>query len=358
MIDFPNLSIKRAIMHTIEAKLPSQDNASVNYESELVNLTEEVIGIIKQRLVDAAGKNSKAFELEISNTNSDSFFDLVSDLKEKPNNEFITISRNIADLLAENQKRTIIPGGYLVIIDAEDSETGLARYIIIKAEPHQALRLRNQNGRSQIELLRKVFLSPSQKLYKIGIIYEKSAQHDLSPSQRYGCFLYDDQFRADSHPAEYFYKDFLGFSVDSNAKIQCKRFYDKTEMFIKENISDLGARKELINALRTNFTVNNDSLITPFNFSQSYIPESKRDLYISQVVNELPSSFVKDSVLLDFTLRRRKIDFPKNINIVGPEELFDQRVEIINSEDTLNELNFDHPEYTIMKIKGKPFLNE
>ena len=155
-------------------------------------------------------------------------------MKSKSDPDFIQSSKDIADILADSQKRTNIPGGYIILLDALDEEKSI--YIIIKAEPHQALQ--RVDVQSQISLLKSVFLSPSQKLYKIGILCERLDPSGENPSDRFECWLFDDQFRAESHPAEYFYKDFLGFTIGNNAKIQSQRFYDKTEGFIIDSFDD------------------------------------------------------------------------------------------------------------------------
>ena len=67
-------------------------------------------------------------------------------------------------------------------------------------------------------------------------------------------YLFDDQFRADSKPAEYFYKEFLGFSVDQNSKIQSSRFFEKTAGFIKDNFENYELQNNLLKALSLEFT--------------------------------------------------------------------------------------------------------
>jgi len=358
MLDFNNLSVRRVIMHNIIAKEPNRDTATTEYELNLFTVDNSVVDTIKQRLIDAAGRDSKSFELEISNTSADSFYGLCNDLKNLNDTDFISRSQDIAELLAENQKRSTIPGGYLIIIDAFNSLSNLSLYIVIKAELHQALKYKRVNGQSQIELLDQVFLSPSQKLYKIGILFEKNnAVQD--PNSRFGSFIFDDQFRTDGHPAEYFYKDFLGFSVDANSKIQSKRFYDKTESFIKSNIDDLPVKQDLLRVLKTEFTLNTNAIITPSQFATSYFADVDiRDSYVSEVASELPASIVKDRALIEMRLSKKKIDFPDNINISGPDSNFDTHVSFIQSDEDLENLNPSDTTYTIVKINGKPFSNE
>lgn len=353
MIDFNTLSINRAIMHSIIARVPQRDSATTDYSSDLLVLSPDVSETILKRLVDAAGKESRAFELEISNTLPNSFYDYCKGLKLLDNDEFISTTCEIADLLAESQKRTSIPGGYLIIIEGKEVNTNLARYIVIKAELHEALHQVKIDGVTSLEVLDQIFLSPSQKLYKIGALYEiEGGDNNI---ENFGCFIFDDQFRADGSPAEYFYKDFLGFSVGNNAKIQSRRFYDKTEDFIKSKITDQTTKYDLLKVLKLEFTTNQNSLITPSEFARTFMPSECIDSYLYEVVGELPPSFPKEEVLIKSRLRKKKIDFPSNINIIGPDENFDDNVDFIVDNEALKRLNAQDGNYTIIKIAGKPF---
>jgi len=357
MIDFNTLNVNRLIIHTINNKKEGQDSATVAPSNEISVVDENVLELIKIRLIDAAGRNSKAFELDIEYTQQGSFFQLSNSIKDLDEEGFIKRTTEITDLLADSQRRTSIPGGYLMVMDCQDSETALPVIVVIKAEPHEALQFSISGGQTLLNVLRKVFLSPSQKLYKIGILYQKVADDEVEDIEKYGCFLYDDQFRTDTHPAEYFYKDFLGFSVGTNSKIQSQRFYDKTKTFITTEVSDFGAKKDLLLALKQEFTVNQVDTVSPINFANTFLPQANglRDKYIGEVCNELPNSVVKDKSLIKNRLSKRKVNFPRNINLSGPEESFDSQVEILNEQSIINDLNPNSEEYTVIKIAGKPY---
>jgi len=360
MINYNNLTITRLIMHEITAKQDQQDNATTTYSNSLLQIDDSVIDIIKHRLIDAAGKDSRAFELELENTQADSFYHICQNLKDKTNAHFIQATKNLVDLLAEKQTRRSIPGGYFIVIDAMDSDNTLPVYIVIKAEPHEALRRSNAaGGQTQIQLLQDVFLSPSQKLYKIGILNKKENPIGALPNNVFGCFLFDHQFRPDSHPAEYFYRDFLGFSTSSNAKIQSQRFYDKSTSFVKNNFDDVSQKTELLQTIKNQFTIVQEPLLSPIEFASEYMPEGElRDSFIANVVSEFQGSFEKDSTLIENRLSKRRMNFPEDINLTGPDEDFDRRVEIVNSEDIFNQLSPEDETYTIVKIYGKPYSNE
>ena len=355
MINFNNLDIKRIMMHEVE-KRPNQEHATIVSENSLLALDKNAINLIIKRLTDAAGKKSKAFDLQIGNTTSGGFFDICKDLKNKNDNNFISDSIKIADLLAISQNRTNIPGGYLIVIDSQNSSNNKKVYIVIKAELHEALARTESDNISRINIINDIFLSPSQKLYKIGIIYERDYSNEEEyPNNDFGAFLFDDQFRLDANPAEYFYKSFLGFSASTNSKIQSKKFYTDTSSFIKNNIINYERQSDLLHALKIEFTTNLDDLLSPSKFADRYFEGNElRDLFDSEVSNYLPTCILKDSTLLTNELKKKKIDFKDKIILSGPDGIFDINVQIISNELQLNDLSITNSEYTIVKILGKP----
>jgi hypothetical protein len=359
-INFSIITIRRAIMHQIVAKEPKHEHATVQEETHLFELTEEVKKTIKKRLGEAAAKESKAFEVEVAEVGPGTFFDYTSKLKAKSDAEFIEASKQIAQLLATNSRRPNIPGGYLILLDCTNKSTNQGLYIVIKADLHEALAYsKKTRGReSNIDLLTDVFLSPSQKLFKIGILMERKDPETKKkhPNNLFVAYLFDDQFRADSKPAEYFYKEFLGFTVDKNSKIQSKRFYDKTANFIKENFEDYRVQSDLLKSLTLEFTVKTAKTMTPTDFSKDNFPDEFRDKYLREVANDLPATFVKDDELIKTALTKKKISFPSEVNLSGPAEGFDDHVQFIG-KDEIRQLRYD-PSVTLVRIQGKPYQHE
>jgi hypothetical protein len=357
MINFNNINVNRLVIHTINAKQAGQDCSTIDASNEILDIDDSVLNIIRNRLTNALGRNSKSFELEIENHDDGSFFSLSLNMNTLDDQQFIIKSIEIAELLAECQRKVTIPGGYLLIMECLDTVTNLNLSIVIKAEPHEALQYSNEGGHTQISLLNKVFLSPSQKLFKIGVIFRKNDSEINNVNDSFGCILYDDQFRVDSHPAEYFYKDFLGFSIANNAKIQTQRFYDKTRTFILNNVPDINLKNGLLSVLKNEFIVNLNDTINPFNFANDYFSNQYglRDRYIVDVCHELPNSIIKEQTLINSKLQKRKIDFSSNINLIGPEDEFDNNVSIITTDAELNNLELNNEIYTILKINGKPY---
>lgn len=353
-IDINGLIIRRAIMHTVFRKEDLQDYSATEHSSEIQQLSDPIIRVIKDRLINATGKASKAFQLTISNTGADSFYNHCHGLAEEDDNTFIEASQNIVDLLGESQTKSSYPGGYLLFI-ASESE-GLPVYIVIKAEPHEALIV--PPGAVQISLLEKVFLSPTQKLFKIGILSKIAEDDALAANDLYEAFLFDDQFRAYTKPAAYFYDDFLGFSIDENAKIQSQSFFDKTEEFIMEHIPDMEAKTELLNILRSEFNVNQNASVSPAEFADTYFSPALAGTYKEDVAYQLPPNILKDPILFKNKLSKRKVKFPGEITVTGPNEGFDNKVKILAAAQIIDHPELVEPGYTYLKIIGTAYANE
>ena len=358
MIDPEHLTFKRTIVHYIIPKSEDQEHATAHVETKMINLNDAVSRIIRRRLTKAMGKNSKSFELEIIDYDHDSFFGLCQPLKHAEDNKFIENSGLIAELLAGCQTRNNIPGGYMIFIQAENKNES-AVYIVIKAELQEALRY-EEDTQSRLLALDDLILSPSTKLYKIGMIYERDEPSKLYPNDKFGCFLFDDQFTPDAKPAEYFYSDFLGYTIESNPKIQSKRFYTHTENFIKKSVDDPDMKGELMHVLKQEFAEQNHfDEIAPMDFANSYFhdPEVK-DQYSAEVVPYLPTNIVRDPSLFKSKLEWKKLNFPNKVNISGPDRTFDFSVKVVDSNEELDEMNAEDPGYTILKIKGRPFESD
>lgn len=352
-INFSFVKINRIVMHEIIPSPKGQKAATVEYDYSLIEIDDQVEKTLLERLNSALGKESKSFQLEIEQHYNESFYGLANKIKDSNNDDFVEISCSIADLLAASQTKANMPGGFLLIIDCDYFDTKKL-CVVIKAEPQKVITRNKLDGKSKLDVLNNVFLSPASKLYKIGILVEDNLEMS-EPNKRFECYLFDEQFRSDGTPASYFYKDFLGFSISKNAKLQTKLFYDKTSDFIQRNINDVQEKANLLKQLNLLFTIDITPIITPKEFSKKYLKDpNKQDKYFADVVSELPGSFVKDSTLIDSQLSTKKIKFKDNIRIIGPDKSFDQNVRILTQQEQLSELSFTKG-YTIVLIEGRPF---
>jgi hypothetical protein len=350
-LSFNSLHIKRAIIHKILERKPQDACSLVKENNVIISFTPKMTLMLIDRLVDAMGRKGKGFYLEIWDVAPSSFFLTCHDLIRKSDTEFISASNHLATKLAGLQTQEIIPDSYLLFIEAIDKtyNNGSPVYIAIKTEPHAAFK---QTG-DIVEILDDLFLSPSQKLYKVGILFEDSNPDQAFPNSDYSGYLFDDQFGGKSNLAKYFYESFLGFSAKHNGALQTKYFYDLTHSLImsKAPIED---RENLLDALRVTFAADVSPTIRPNEFGEHYIQDqSFKGQFTVNVVNKLPGSFLRDTSLIDTTLKSKKVNFGA-FSITGPNEEFASKVKQIKTKEELESIDITNPNITVIVMPGKP----
>lgn len=360
MINFAHSRFNRIIIHRIFAKKRDEEHSSVEHENQLIVADDEVRRIIKERVNEACGKQSKSFKLQIAKVNEGAFFHLAKDTHSLSESDFITRSKKIATLLGVAQKRTIIPGGFLIIIEGVTDEQNNFM-LVIKAELQEAFTTKfdQETNKKQIEVLREIFLSPAEKFFKIGIICQSENPEENFPNNEFSCMIHDDQFRPGGIPAEFFYSDFLGFSLDKNEKILTKGFYQDTKSVIMNSNVENDTKKSCLNALRTIYKQDQTGIIDPTEFGERFLPPEVREPYAANVLAQPKYNrpFTKDLSIMGRELTNRIMHFRNKITVQGPEELFDESIKVVKSVEEAVE-SLQNPNNTLLEIKGTPYNHE
>ena len=269
-LSFNSLDIKRAIIHKILERKPEHACSLVEETNVVIPFTPKMTLMLIERLLDAMGRKGKGFYLEIFDVAAGSFFLTCNNLNRKDDSEFIVASKHLATKLAGLQTQEIIPDSYLLFIEAVDRtyKNGSPVYIAIKTEPHAAFR----HTGNVVEVLEGLFLSPSQKLYKVGILFDDDNTESPYPNSAYSGFLFDDQFGGKSSLAKYFYEKFLGFSDKHNGALQSKIFHDLTHALIMTK-APLDEREKLLDALKVTFVSDVSPTLRPNEFGEHYIED-------------------------------------------------------------------------------------
>ncbi len=87
-------------------------------------------------------------------------------------NAFVQISSTLTLKLQHAQLSAAIPGGVVVCIVGTIGNPAHRFAAVIKAERQEGFRKRVRNGQTTLQLIRDLFLTPTQKLYKIGFFVE------------------------------------------------------------------------------------------------------------------------------------------------------------------------------------------
>ena len=350
-ITFNSLVYKRAIIHKILERQPQDACSQVEETHEVIAFSPKMTITLTQRLLAAMGRKGKGFYLEIWDVAPSGFYATCHNLHRKNDADFIAASKHLATKLAGLQTQGVIPESYLLFIEAIDEtyNGGSPVYIAIKTEPHDAFK----HTGTVVEVLEGVFLSPSQKLYKVGMLFEDDNPELAAPNDAYAGYLFDEQFGGQSSLAKYFYDKFLGFSAKNNGALQSKNFYDLTHSLIMSH-APVDDRGRLLESLRAVFTNDLAPVIRPSEFGEHFIAEpSLQGRFIAKVVNKLPGSFLKDKTLITTALKNRKVNFGA-YSITGPDDDFADKVKVIKTRDELQDIDLTDPNITVIVMPGKP----
>jgi 37-kD nucleoid-associated bacterial protein len=350
------LTIRRVCIHTVYRKEKGEEFSSVDFSDSVVELTPEVHEIITSRLATYCGDRSRAFELKITKVGEETFYNQAATLRGLNTEDFIAASKQIAQLLAKNQRKGNVQTSSLFILDAVDED---ARPVVIclKAEGTDALTQEEHEGVPRLVQVKNLFMGRTEKFFKVGLIYEmapSAANADLLPHEQWGALLYDHQFRTGTEPARYFWDGFLGFSLDHNEKLMSKHAYAALQQFAEKNFSgDVDAKSLVLNRIDEYMSNENVHTIDFEEIKNTIIPPEKRDDFNEQVHNVFTHSIAKDTALFNNKLNQARMQFQDNLVLRGTKEAFENRVDVIESQADLQSLRLDDG-YTIIRIKGNP----
>lgn len=359
--NFGLITIQRVCIHLVHKKEKGQEHSEPEYDGTIIPLDQDVHDILTTRLRTYCGTRSRSFELIIEKGLDISFFGHAHTLRQAADPDFIEKTKAIALLLAQSQTTARPPASCLVVLDAV-AEDGLPVVICIKAELTEALTQEVINGVSNLKKVEKLFMGRQEKFFKLGIIYklsnaeilelEAKQEEPLLPQQEWGAILYDHQFRSNTRPAEYFWKDFLGFSIANNEKIKLKQLYDSTMSFINDKITDVETRSEMKARLEDYISNANVDQVDPSFIMDNIVPEDKRDAFDETIREEFPRPFTKDTALVANKIAKSRMEFPSKLVFSGPRPAF-AAVQVIESQAELDRLRYE-PGFTIIRIEGSP----
>jgi len=327
-----NLIVGRVMLHEIFRRGDDRAPMTPRYGDRIVHLAADALDTFRQRVVDALGSPSQSLEMEIIRTEADSALDTARSLVEAGDSHFVTLSRKFADKLTEVQLHRNLPGGILLVFDGTAFHPARRIVGIIKAETHSGFTPFGDRGSLTLQYLRELILTPTTKLYKIGLFVEEY------PSRRRGqppwnAFIYDNLLVAadGSGAAQYFYESFLGCSLKLDSAHITRRFYDLTNQFISSSGLTQDEKVDLQTSLYTYLKVEVSPVVEVRGFAQRYLGEPQlRDQYSQfMAAKQFPDGAVSKNLgNLSGKLRRRRVVFKSRIQLVGPADEFNELVTI------------------------------
>lgn len=345
---FERIQIETVVLHRLQSKNPETGTLTPpEFSAAAESLSQHALDALQLRLTEALKKKSHAVEMSIELADADSFFQLAATSINGNAQSFVTASQKMAERLGLAQLSTSAPPGMLCVLRGRVGG-GSKRFIaVVKADIVDGFAA----GVKDISYIERVFLTPSQRLYKIGVLVEVTAQQPDGVGQydceNYRAFLFDHLLTSieTRSAAVYFYHGLLGFGLQHSAKKLTRDFFEKTSNFIDTRPLSWEEKREFKEALRTELRSQN-SQIHVLTFARSHLPEPLQEPYRDFMAAE---GFPRAAVMKDTDYVKARLRRPRRI-------LFDSEVKIeipANSAADLVRIDSEREGTTTVVIQGR-----
>lgn len=348
---FEGIMIERIIAHKIYPHTPDKQLVEPTISSHLIVFEQKALDALQLRITKALGNRSHGIEMSIEQIDSDSFFQKAATMLHSDDQTFIKLSENLAHKLNKAQLSTNAPGGVLAIISGRIGDHSLPFIAVIKAEIQDGFGTDEQENQVNMKYFENLFLTNTQRLYKIGFLTEliiKPVSSDGYLPGNYRAFLFDHLMTSTEtrNAAGYFYLNFLGMDIQASAKKLTQDFFELTKTFIDTAPINDDNKFYFHEALRVELR-SKDATISVTDFGNKHFPDEIRKQYEGFMkAKKFPQNAIpKDNEYIYAKLRRRrKLSLNSGVYISTPPDEFKNLVQIVPSEDT---------EFTVVKIKGQ-----
>lgn len=318
---FENLVVRRVVLHEVFKRRHDGALVEPRVAEHLVNLPDDALDVFKERVVDAMGTASQSIEMEIAEAGTESAVAIAASILGIADDSFVTASAQFARKLAVAQMAKNLPGGKLVVFDGTVNAASHPFVAVIKAEKQNGFR----EGRTSLQFLKDLFLTPASKLYKIGFfVREDATQQELPAGWR--AFIYDSHMTAANRggAARYFYNLFLGCQIPKNSAFLTQAFFEQTREFIRALPVVPEERNDLLTSLYTYLKVDQSPTFRVHSFSTTYLPPNIQDDYYTFMLGKhFPMTAVpKDTRDIKRLLGKRRVKFSGSIELTAPPESF------------------------------------
>ncbi len=342
-MSFENLRISRLIVHKLGINSRTHQSAPVMSQA-LTVLPPAGKETLQRRLTDALADGSECVEVSITDQSQGSTFQRAAMLPAAADSDFIALSQDLTNKLTSAQTNASIKPGLLMVFTGTcGADSGQRVTILLKAENDSGFTTEDGEDGILLHYIENLFLTPAQKLYKIGAFREVSTT-SVGQAQRSGddfeVFVFDHLLkRAAQGPALYFCKTFLGCDTSSNAKQQTRDFFNLTNKFIaqlalseEDKIDQCGNLTAYLRGTSPHFSA--------LEFADQFFEPKTSDQFRSFLQNnEFPLTAIsRDTSLIVSKLKTRRLKFSSEVRITCPSEVFSQVVRIIGINDGWTEL--------------------
>ncbi|MGO0790903.1 nucleoid-associated protein [Herbaspirillum seropedicae] len=349
--EFTDMIIDRMAAHTIHVRGVGNVKVNPTCSNELIIPDADSADVLQMRLTAALGHRSHGVTMTINKTNAESFFHKTCSIMGAPDDDFLAMSKDFAVDLTEAQTSSRWPGGILIVISGKVGNPSKPFVAAIKAETDKGFSVIESGGRITLQLVKKMLLSETQRLYKVGMLIErakaKPGADGLYSPDNYYAFLFDHLLTGNElgKAAAYFYDAFLGLNISKSDSHHTRVFYEKSIEYIngcEASDADKYAYREAVRAELRSQTIS----LSLQAFADRTFPDELGKSFVRKLKDEgFPGrAIVKDTEYIKKSLRRpRNVVFTSGVLIKVPTDReFKDLVDIGEPADG----------HTVVKITG------
>ncbi len=331
MLDLSNMSIAKVVIHTVPERNDDRTPGLPIFAKSVIKLPKGSEATFQKRITESLGKTSHGIEVAIELDGAESFFNIAASLMHVDDENFLVDSQALANKLAQCQANRDLAASKLIIVSGKCG-AGKKRFIVaIKAELQDGFTESNDG----LAHLNQLFLTPSQKLFKMAFLSEAVAApavRGVFNKENYTAHLFDHLMTAleTKNAAHYFYASFFGTSIADSDKKKTRDFFDFTREFINSSPLEREDKLDLLDALRLDLK-GNSAIIKVEDFADQHMTEELADAYVEfmREKNFPTGAISKDTEFIKQRLKRRqKMRFGGGVEISAPPDEFNNLVTV------------------------------
>lgn len=309
---FDNLIVKRIVVHEVFQR---EDRTLIPpvFASALEILNGDAMDVFRQRITEAL--SSKAVEMAIAKTAAGSFLAVAEGLEAATDRDFLQQSQVVATKLAEAQTLRVIPGGMLMAFDGTATAQNTPFVAVLKAETQSGFR--KDTPQSTMQFFNDLFLTPTTRLYKVGIMLHSDAT--LAREAGWRAFVFDSNISASNREAAaiYFYDTFLGCQLKSDGPYETAKFFDLTKEYVRGSSLQPDEKRNVMDSLNVFIRDVQTPTFTAREFAETYLPVEIRDNYDQFMATKrfTPNAVPRDISAMGSRLRRRRYRFGTGVEL-------------------------------------------
>ncbi len=325
-VDLGKLQVQRLIVHEI----PDRPVSGVQHRPTLSDiespLTTDLKNYFRERITDTLDR--AAFEVRFDPASPSPVPPLVFGFLDGTEaDDFVDMSKKIARHLYASQTGVNPPGLLVVLELTYNAKPALA---ILKLEKEQGVRVRQATHLDKktfdIEHLRDLILGERTRVFKVGLFVPRGKTLEAVEGQ-----VADNQrgFQPKTEVADFFLTKFLGCRLREAPDVGTKRFFQVTEEFINEKVTDPTEKARYQMALLAELQSERGS-VSSKRFAETHLKLTDRKRFVRYLQDEGVASapIEKDTSLIQTQLQRMQIDFQSGIAVFGSPESFERHVKM------------------------------